>query len=362
MIQAFERRVVTYVPSAPPGFQVQMSNIGQHYYDWRYGGAPPPAATATATAPPAATATATATTPPAATATPTATPLPAHTAAQFVGTWINVDTSAGSVGKLWINQSGSDLRVHWFGVCSPGFCDNDEDSAAYAGEPFNITLGGRSFSLRFVDAGATQLQVTYQGTPLIFHRTTAAMYVGTWLNDDASTGSVAKLWIKQSGAGLQVQWFGACGGSLCANETKTVAYHNEPLTLTLDGHTFSIDINNLAVNRLRVIRDGSATNRMHKVQASDYTGVWTNVDSGTNDIVRMEISATGNTLHVHWFGACAPTPCDNGTWNATYSGEPLVVNAGSRTFTLTFDNAGATHLKVVVTGAPGGTRTDVMKR
>ena len=29
MIQAFERRVVTYVPSAPSGFQVQMSNIGQ---------------------------------------------------------------------------------------------------------------------------------------------------------------------------------------------------------------------------------------------------------------------------------------------------------------------------------------------
>ncbi len=36
LIQAYERRVLTYVPSAPEGFKVQMGNIGQHYYDWRY--------------------------------------------------------------------------------------------------------------------------------------------------------------------------------------------------------------------------------------------------------------------------------------------------------------------------------------
>jgi hypothetical protein len=36
LIQAFERRVVTYTPNGVPGFKVQMSNIGQHYYDWRY--------------------------------------------------------------------------------------------------------------------------------------------------------------------------------------------------------------------------------------------------------------------------------------------------------------------------------------
>ena len=38
LIQAFERRVLTYVPSNPPGFQVEMGNIGAHYRDWRYGG------------------------------------------------------------------------------------------------------------------------------------------------------------------------------------------------------------------------------------------------------------------------------------------------------------------------------------
>jgi len=46
LIQPYERRVLTYVPNAPEGFKVQMGNIGQHYYAWRYSGAgkpvPPP--------------------------------------------------------------------------------------------------------------------------------------------------------------------------------------------------------------------------------------------------------------------------------------------------------------------------------
>jgi hypothetical protein len=36
LIQAFERRALTYVPTNPTGFQVEMANIGQHYFDWRY--------------------------------------------------------------------------------------------------------------------------------------------------------------------------------------------------------------------------------------------------------------------------------------------------------------------------------------
>ena len=44
LIQAFERRVLTYTPSNSAGFQVEMGNIGQHYYNWRYKyqGQPPP--------------------------------------------------------------------------------------------------------------------------------------------------------------------------------------------------------------------------------------------------------------------------------------------------------------------------------
>ncbi|GEM_PF-2336900 len=55
LVQPFERRVLSYTPTNPAGFQVEMGNIGQHYYRWRYvtnpGGSNvlAPGATATAT-------------------------------------------------------------------------------------------------------------------------------------------------------------------------------------------------------------------------------------------------------------------------------------------------------------------------
>lgn len=36
MIQAYQRRVLTYVPDFQPEWRVQMGNVGQHYYEWRY--------------------------------------------------------------------------------------------------------------------------------------------------------------------------------------------------------------------------------------------------------------------------------------------------------------------------------------
>jgi hypothetical protein len=36
MIQAFERRVLTYTPANPDPYKVEFGNIGQHYYKWRY--------------------------------------------------------------------------------------------------------------------------------------------------------------------------------------------------------------------------------------------------------------------------------------------------------------------------------------
>lgn len=40
-VQAFERRLLTYTPTNPEGWQVEMGNVGRHYYEWRYGEAPP---------------------------------------------------------------------------------------------------------------------------------------------------------------------------------------------------------------------------------------------------------------------------------------------------------------------------------
>ncbi len=37
LVQIFERRVLTYTPSNPTGWQVESSNVGLHYYTWRYG-------------------------------------------------------------------------------------------------------------------------------------------------------------------------------------------------------------------------------------------------------------------------------------------------------------------------------------
>ena len=36
LVQLFERRTVTYTPSNPAAFRVEMGNVGQHYFSWRY--------------------------------------------------------------------------------------------------------------------------------------------------------------------------------------------------------------------------------------------------------------------------------------------------------------------------------------
>jgi hypothetical protein len=36
LMQAFQRRILTYNPSNDPSFQVEMGNVGRSYYDWRY--------------------------------------------------------------------------------------------------------------------------------------------------------------------------------------------------------------------------------------------------------------------------------------------------------------------------------------
>jgi hypothetical protein len=38
LAQVFERRVLTYTATNPAAFQVEMGNVGQHYYQWRYAG------------------------------------------------------------------------------------------------------------------------------------------------------------------------------------------------------------------------------------------------------------------------------------------------------------------------------------
>ncbi len=43
LVQVFERRVLTYTPGNPPGWDVEAGNVGLHYYEWRYNSSAPPA-------------------------------------------------------------------------------------------------------------------------------------------------------------------------------------------------------------------------------------------------------------------------------------------------------------------------------
>jgi subtilisin family serine protease len=38
LVQCFERRCLTYTPANAPQWRVEMGNVGQHYYQWRYNG------------------------------------------------------------------------------------------------------------------------------------------------------------------------------------------------------------------------------------------------------------------------------------------------------------------------------------
>jgi hypothetical protein len=41
MLQAFQRRILTYNPANASAWRVEMGNVGRQYYEWRYGTQPP---------------------------------------------------------------------------------------------------------------------------------------------------------------------------------------------------------------------------------------------------------------------------------------------------------------------------------
>jgi hypothetical protein len=51
LVQLYERRALTFNPQNPPGWQVEMANVGRAYYDWRYAEGPPAPAVAAELAP-----------------------------------------------------------------------------------------------------------------------------------------------------------------------------------------------------------------------------------------------------------------------------------------------------------------------
>jgi uncharacterized protein GlcG (DUF336 family) len=182
MIQAFERRVVTYVPSAPSGFQVQMSNIGQHYYDWRYGGTPPSSPSPSVPVPPTGTANPaqpTATTPPA-TQTPTATPTATQTP-----TATPTATQTPSPPQTWGHPVGllSSRTIYYLKLTGPG---EITAHATWTGSQAGLSLiinGPGQVGYFARQDGSSPLSVSYTVTPANF----AAG--NTWLVSVASFGT-----------------------------------------------------------------------------------------------------------------------------------------------------------------------------
>jgi len=334
LIQAFERRVLTYVPTAPAGFQVQMGNIGQHYYQWRY--TPTPPATATPAPPP-----------PAPTATPAA---PSRPAAAFVGTWLNNDPKTGSVAKFWISSPDlAHLTVQWFKPCNNNtICDGGTATAPYTGEPFNITVNNNAFVLSFADAQGTQLRAVFRGNNnLAFHRTVARDYFGTWLNDNTASPTLGKLWITNSAQTMTVKWFGVSSPGFYSGKSLSFTYDVEPIRFSLEGHTYAITCDNAGCSKLSVLFDANKTYKMHDIQPATFAGTWNNLDLHTTGITTLVITTHGNPINVHWYSACTPTPCDQGSVSGSFAVEPFVIRANSYRFTITIENIAATKLKLI---------------
>jgi hypothetical protein len=150
LIQAFERRIVTYMPNGVPGFKVQVGNIGQHYYDWRYKDAGRPATQPTpqpGTTPPATTPTR-----PPSPPTPTAVPPTAAPDCSGIppGQNMTVTPNCGPGGTVFRFQGRNfkpgELVTGYItlpdqSVCGPPDCAPPEDFAANSGGMIDIRFG-----------------------------------------------------------------------------------------------------------------------------------------------------------------------------------------------------------------------------
>ena len=106
--QCFQRRCLTYTPGNIAGWQVEVGNVGLHYYDWRYDDAPAtPTATSTTPEP-----TATATTAPTATSTPVPTTDQLYTAF-LSGDEEVADVETEATGAAWFHVSADGASVRF---------------------------------------------------------------------------------------------------------------------------------------------------------------------------------------------------------------------------------------------------------
>jgi serine/threonine protein kinase len=197
----------------------------------------------------------------------------------FAGIWYNVDPNTRSWVRVEIGAQGNTLTAHIFGACTPTPCDAGSTSTTYAGSPVSMALTESFDVMNFT--------LTLNGN--ILHITTFTHFTDNSGRSDYTS----------------------------QDDFSTTA-PTPPITPTV------------------VITPTGPT-------ITDFVGVWQNVDANTRDWIRVEITAQGNTLTAHFFGACTPTPCDAGSTSTTYAGSPvsmtLTGSFATRTFTLTLNGS-----------------------
>jgi hypothetical protein len=205
----------------------------------------------------------------------------------------------------------------------------------------------------------------------------ASGLIGTWTSS-ARSGIVKLVISKSSGGGIKVDAFSTCGkakpcesGKLSAvvfgpsasattgavfETNQALASYNQVLlgrlVSTTRGRRIALDWydvyhagprHNSAMSRSfkRVGRatstrkTGTATTAYptgRQPHAPDaLVGVWHNVDPSTRGTVELDITrALDGSLLVHVFGACTPTPCDNGVTPAIAYGPSTTATTATR--------------------------------
>jgi hypothetical protein len=147
LLQLFQRRVLTFTADNPAAFQVEMGNIGRHYWTWRYQSNPP--------------------TPiPTTTAGPTATPSPPLFLVSASTDHPNVGSEISITVKLLVNgkaAQGASVHYVFHKKRSSTKCDAVIDQSGSATCLHKVTSSERSFTVN-VEVTASYQSQTYTGS------------------------------------------------------------------------------------------------------------------------------------------------------------------------------------------------------
>ncbi|NWJ46055.1 MAG: PQQ-binding-like beta-propeller repeat protein [Chloroflexi bacterium] len=293
LVQLFERRVLTYTPGNAAGFEVEMGNVGQHYYKWRYvlgggGGTPTP------------------------TPTPTATPTPApqpfpQDFSQFRAPYHKTGAKpvGGSPGGI-ANFRGYSVGAAGISASSP-VVNSDQSIAVYATNnkgvvALNLTASLNDLTQKWIYPASGTVPPISFATPILYN---GVVYIG----DDNGNMHAIKLadgtsvWTTPSNAGAS---FGAVVGAAITDGTNLYfntasgrllairlsdgvqVWQSVPLGVLASGPIFAYG-GNLFV--------GSTNGKVYAFQTSNGSEVATWTKPALNPII-LTMAYANNTLYV----------------------------------------------------------------